>query len=200
MVMKQHRTPKPEHRNPSPGRSQGFTLVELLVVVAIIAILAGMLFPVASTVRKAAKKAQAKTEISAIHGAIRSYLTEYGKLPLKQSDQGADNDVKYTGDDCKKLIQILTGEPAVGTGNAIIYNRREIRFLESQKGASDGEYEDPWGTQYAVVMDATYDERIQFSGTAVGSGNTYADVAIVYSYGLDSTESTTNDNVYSYSD
>ena len=50
----QRRTPKVESR-------QAFTLMELLVVITIIAILMGLLFPVFQGVQNQAKKAQAKT-------------------------------------------------------------------------------------------------------------------------------------------
>jgi len=60
----------------------GFTLVELLVVIAIIAILAAMLLPVLAAVKKKALVAKAKTEIADIVNAVNAYDSEYSRFPL----------------------------------------------------------------------------------------------------------------------
>ena len=50
-------------------RRSAFTLVELLVVIAVIAILIGILVPVVSAVRKSAREASVRQQISAISTA-----------------------------------------------------------------------------------------------------------------------------------
>ena len=61
---------------------RAFTLVEMLVVIAIIAILAAMLLPVLAGAKKAAQKKQAAMEISQIVGAIQQYDSVYGRFPV----------------------------------------------------------------------------------------------------------------------
>jgi prepilin-type N-terminal cleavage/methylation domain-containing protein len=68
---------------------RAFTLVEMLVVIAIIAILAAMLLPVLSGARKAAQKKQAALEISQIVGAIQQYDSVYGRFPVSSDAQTA---------------------------------------------------------------------------------------------------------------
>src|SRR5438552_3035429 len=63
-----------------PGAA-AFTLVELLTVIAIIAILMGLLFPAIGIVKEQARKVQAKTDITNIVAAVKQYYTEYGKYP-----------------------------------------------------------------------------------------------------------------------
>jgi prepilin-type N-terminal cleavage/methylation domain-containing protein len=65
----------------------GFTLVELLTVIAIIAILAGMLLPVLSAAKKHAQKVKAATEISGIVTAIEGYDSAYGRFPVSPAAQ-----------------------------------------------------------------------------------------------------------------
>lgn len=59
----------------------GFSLVELLVVVAIIAILAGLLFPVFATARRKGYEANCISNLRQIGMATNMYLEEYGAPP-----------------------------------------------------------------------------------------------------------------------
>jgi len=59
------------------GEARGFTLVETLVVIAIIVLLAAMLFPVYETVTKRAERAVCLTNIRNIGLATRIYADDY---------------------------------------------------------------------------------------------------------------------------
>ena len=58
-----------------------FTLVELLTVIAIIAILMGLLFPAISGARDNARRADAGTMVRNIVNASKQYYNDYGKYP-----------------------------------------------------------------------------------------------------------------------
>lgn len=71
----------------SPTRSRrtadhGFTLVELLVVLAIIAILVGLLVPAVGKARESGKKVQATNDLKQLMVATQLYANDYQKLPL----------------------------------------------------------------------------------------------------------------------
>jgi prepilin-type N-terminal cleavage/methylation domain-containing protein len=68
----------------------GFTLVELLVVIVIIAALAGLSAPVILKQRKKADQTEATNNIKQIHLALLDFSTDYGAFP----DNNTSEDVK----------------------------------------------------------------------------------------------------------
>jgi prepilin-type N-terminal cleavage/methylation domain-containing protein len=63
-----------------PQRS-GFTLVELLVVITIIAVLAALITPAVFQARVTTQNAAIKAEIDMLHMAMMNYKNEYGSFP-----------------------------------------------------------------------------------------------------------------------
>jgi len=59
----------------------GFTLVELLVVIGIVALLAALVTPAVMRAQVAARNAAIKAEIDMLHMAIMNYKNEYGSFP-----------------------------------------------------------------------------------------------------------------------
>ncbi len=62
-------------------RRNGFTLVELLTVIAIIALLAGLILGLAGNAQKTAAKKRAESEITQLESSVTDYRTEFGQVP-----------------------------------------------------------------------------------------------------------------------
>jgi prepilin-type N-terminal cleavage/methylation domain-containing protein len=66
-----------------PEKNKGFTLIELMIVIAIIGTLAGIAFPIIGSYIDRAKIARAKVEPGVISKEIVSFYFEWDKLVLK---------------------------------------------------------------------------------------------------------------------
>ena len=63
------------------SKNRGFTLIEMLVVISIIAILASMVAGTISVVRNRAKAALARTDIQGLYNAFEQFKLKYGAYP-----------------------------------------------------------------------------------------------------------------------
>lgn len=66
---------------PLTSRRQAFTLTELLIVIAIIGVLAGLIAAAAVNALNASRRAQTILEIKNISGAIENFKNDYGAYP-----------------------------------------------------------------------------------------------------------------------
>ena len=191
-------------------RNRCFTLIELLIVISIVAVLAGILLPAVGKVRRKADVTQAKSEMKNLETAIKQYEATYGFLPVAQDSSnetwadGYDQDSNETelGDEEEyyKLIGNLSNTGTIG-GNDL-ENPRMINFLAVDQSAT---YLDPWGYRYRIAWDMDYDGRIpenNIYGCDSDDDEAYASV-VIWSVGPDEEESSTTtnsrneDNIYS---
>jgi prepilin-type N-terminal cleavage/methylation domain-containing protein len=156
---------------PAQKSPQGFTIIELLVVVAIIGVLMSLLFPAVQGALDAAKKAQAKNDVMQIATAIVGFDTEYGRLP------GSNSAPEPLG---TNILGALTGSDTNLNPRKIIF----LEVLNYRKGkggiSPTGIFVDPWARSYYVALDGDYDNQVGVST----NGTTTSNAAIMKKVGV----------------
>ena len=156
-----------------------FTLIELLTVIAIIAILMGLLFPVLSSVKNSARRQAAAVAIRNTVAACKSYEADYGKFPPVTAAYDKAKGIYSFGDTAAggalvgndqlfDILRSIARGPNVGN----VMNTRQVKFFEMGKAkepktprdgfvdgsdyvGTQGQLLDPWGMQYCFVLDGT---------------------------------------------
>ncbi len=133
----------------------GVTLVEILVVVAIIAILATMSIGIASRINNQSKERSLKFIFALLDSALQEYREETGKFP-EQPEKNFANALIHS--------EYLYGELNLMPGSRKIIERITKSLVKNEYGTVDTQPEiyDPWGTamDYSYVPGDNFPELI----------------------------------------
>ena len=111
----------------------GFTLIELMVVIVILGILAGLIVPRIMGRPEEAKQLKAKIQIESLETTLKLYKLDTGMYP--ETEQG---------------LQALIEQPETGK---MPKNWREGGYLEKGKLPKD-----PWGNSFIFLSPGTHGE------------------------------------------
>ncbi len=109
---------------------KGFTLIELMVVIVILGILAGLIVPRIMGRPEEARRTKARIQVESLDTALKLYKLDNGEYP--STEQG---------------LQALVQAPTVGE---LPKNWREGGYLEKGKIPRD-----PWGNDYVYLCPGT---------------------------------------------
>jgi prepilin-type N-terminal cleavage/methylation domain-containing protein len=93
-------------------RRTGFTLVELLTVLAIVSMLIGLILPSMAMVRRIAKETKQKAQLNSIGLALTAFRDDYGDYPRSTAYSDSIPTPDYSGG--QKLAEALLGWDLLG--------------------------------------------------------------------------------------
>jgi len=129
--------------NQQPMNNRGFTLIEIMVVIAILALLAALVAPKIMGRSDDAKIADAKVQIKNMETALKLYKLDNGVYP--STEQG---------------LAALVEKPTTGQ---IPKNYKAEGYLESKKVPKD-----PWGNDFAYLSPGEHGDYDLYSLGADG--------------------------------
>ena len=143
------------------GRLTGFSLVELLAVIAIIALLVAIMVPTTAAVRVTAKRAKTRVQFGQWAGAMEQFRQEYGYYPAIDGGSGGKVVAEFFSGALTGMT--LDGRSPASTDH-LAGNAKQLRFYnigESEMNAARTELADAFGnTDMAVIYDRDGDGMI----------------------------------------
>lgn len=175
-------------------RRSGFTLVELLVVVAIIGVLVAILVPTVHRVRSQAQIASCKNLLKGIETALSAYQSDEGRYPPDPYDNWdgpPDDDVVYVPPGQPSFIWLLLN------GKDVYFNTEDEHLTGNPPDRKNDKAigaKDPWGNVILYVAaphKRSNPNYFNFPGGSVGGYN-------LWSVGLDGKCDSCNDKPGGY--
>jgi len=164
----------------------GFTLVEMLVVIAILGILMAMMVPAAGLIMKRAKISNTKSDAGVVASVMMKYQTEYNRWPSTYASGRDTTDGDW--------VDMMAPKP----GDVVPTNPKRIVFFEPGGGAlnADGAFVDTWGHAFRFRLDETGTGEV--ANPDADRGGMLRGRVVAWSAGEDGDYETWADNVKSW--
>src|SRR5262252_1150174 len=113
------------------GRYYGFTLIELVLVVGIIAVLSALVLSTVGYARKKGARARAETEIAAMSAACENYKADNGIYPTN-----SDTDTLNPVNELDATSGLDPSQPCTSTND---YTKASLWLYKQISGDTDGD-------------------------------------------------------------
>jgi len=133
---------------PMKTRLQAFTLIELMVVMALIAILMGLIMSGLSRAKLKANTSRVEVDMKAMEQAIRNYRLEYSQWP--GGPKGLPDNQTWTANNQDLVKYLVSSNPVPPYEN---FNSHRRVFWE--KEGANLLFCDSWGSPYSVTIDVS---------------------------------------------
>lgn len=112
---------------------RAFTLLEMLIVVAVIGILATLLLGALSKAKQKAQRSAAKAHLNAIKSALAMYEADVGRYPRLRPRPGSTGTAGAYDDDAVALYRALMNKPTLALGGG-----PNAPYMQDWKGENVG--------------------------------------------------------------
>lgn len=154
---------KIKHCPPILTSKDGFSLVEMAIVLVVIALITGSIMSVGVSQIDAAQKAQTLNKMKAIEQALAGYLRINGRIPCPASSTLPIGNADFG-------IEYCTGTSSVGSGNTLVV-QGAVPVVTLQL-PNDFMF-DGWGNRFTFVITQAF----------AGSGSNYGTPTTTYYFG-----------------
>lgn len=147
-------------------RDQGFTIVELLIVIVVIGILALLVITTYSGIQAKARNSKRQTDIQSLQTQLEAFFSQNGYYP----SLGNLNDSSWLGTNMKSLDQNALIDPSNPTQSKTLVNGPVAKSYSYQVTDSSGnscEADDTTCAKYTLT--ATYEGTVNGQSTYVKS-------------------------------